>query len=155
MKIAVLCVGKAREAWVREAQEKYRKFLSPFLPVEIVEIPEEKLSDPGRPEVALKKEASRIGARIKEGSRLVLLDAGGRPLDSPAFAKWLGKTLAEGRPLAFLVGSATGVHDDVRKRADETISLSPLTFPHDLARIVLLEQIYRAMTILRGKRYHY
>ncbi|MEK6813806.1 MAG: 23S rRNA (pseudouridine(1915)-N(3))-methyltransferase RlmH [Nitrospirota bacterium] len=155
MKIAVLCVGKAREAWVREAQEKYRKFLSPFLPVEIVEIPEEKLSDPGRPEGALKKEAARIAARLKEGSRLVLLDAGGRSFDSRKFAGWLEKRLGEGKPLAFLVGSATGVADEVRARADEAISLSPLTFPHDLARIVLLEQLYRAMTILRGKMYHY
>ena len=155
MGVIVLVVGRAREAWVREAQDKYRKFLAPLLPVEIVEIPEEKLSDPARPEAALRKEASRIGARIKEGSRLVLLDAGGRAFDSLKFARWLETRLGEGRPLVFLVGSATGVDEEVRRRADETISLSPLTVPHDLARIVLLEQIYRAMTIMRGKRYHY
>lgn len=155
MKITCLCVGKAREAWVREVQEKYRKFLSPLLPVEIVEIPEARVADPGRPAAALKEEAARISARIREGDRLVLLDAGGRSLDSIGFATWLGKRIEEGKPLAFLVGGATGVHDEVRNRADETISLSSLTFPHDLARVVLLEQIYRAMTILRGKRYHY
>lgn len=155
MKVAVLCVGKAREAWVREAQEKYRKFLAPLLPVEIVEVPEEKITDPGRPEAALRKEAARILSRVKEGSRLVLLDARGRGRDSVEFARWLGKRLDEGKTLMLLVGGATGVHDEVRNRADETISLSSLTFPHDLARVVLLEQIYRAMTIIRGKRYHY
>ena len=155
MGVIVLVVGRAREAWVREVQDKYRKFLAPLLPVEIVEIPEEKLPDPGRPEAALRKEAARIGARLKEGSRLVLMDAGGRAFDSLKFARWLETRLGEGRPLVFLVGSATGVDEEVRRRADETISLSPLTVPHDLARIVLLEQIYRAMTIMRGKRYHY
>lgn len=155
MKVAVLCVGKAREGWVREAQEKYRKFLAPLLPVEIVEIPEARVADPGRPAAALKEEAARISAKVREGDRLVLLDVGGRSLDSIGFATWLGKRIEQGKPLAFLVGGATGVHDDVRRQADETISLSPLTLPHDLARVVLLEQIYRAMTILRGKRYHY
>lgn len=155
MKVTVLFVGKAREAWVRGAEEKYRKFLAPLLRMEVVDVPEEKLADPARPDVVLRKEAARIKARLKEGSRLVLLDAGGRAFDSLKFARWLETRLAEGRPLVFLVGSAMGVAREIREAAEEKISLSPLTLPHDLARIVLLEQIYRAMTIIKGKRYHY
>ncbi|MBI3393783.1 MAG: 23S rRNA (pseudouridine(1915)-N(3))-methyltransferase RlmH, partial [Nitrospirae bacterium] len=96
-----------------------------------------------------------IKARLKEGSRLVLLDAGGRAFDSLKFARWLETRLVEGRPVVLLVGGAAGVAGEIREAAEERISLSPLTLPHDLARIVLLEQIYRAMTIIKGKRYHY
>lgn len=133
----VICQGRVRERHFRDACDEYVARLRHYATVEVREV--ERLA----------------AARLPDGLRVVALDERGREPTSREFADWLGRQTASGaRGLCFVLGGADGLPDGVRARADETLSLSRLTMAHRLARVVLLEQIYRAMTILRGEPYH-
>ena len=148
MRIRLLWVGKTKEPWIAEGIEKYLSLLGPMSRVETVEVKEEKGSGSPGSAGALDKETDRILRQA--GSRFILLDAKGRGMDSPGLADMLrGRAEAE-----FVIGGPYGVSSRVREAAAERISLSPMTFTHQMARVILLEQIYRALMIMNRRSYH-
>ena len=146
MKIHLAWVGKTKERFIREGMQKYLDLLQPYADVVITEIREEKVKDIGR---MLGKERERIQDLR---APYVLLDEKGEHLDSVAFSRFIEK---QGRSVTFLLGGAYGVSDAVKAGAAKTIALSAMTFTHEMSRLILLEQLYRAFTILRKKGYHH
>ena len=153
MRVALLAVGQRMPAWVREAFEEYAKRLRPRLPVTLVEIPAGDRSS-GDTARAMATEGKRLLAALRPADHVVLLDEAGKSRSSLETSRWLGSRLQDGRDLAFLVGGPDGFAPEVGHRADERWSLSPLTLPHALVRVVWIEQVYRAVTLLDGHPYH-
>lgn len=152
MALLLLFVGKTKEGFIREGIEKYRTLISHFHPVEVREI---KGSSRQERQAAVEEEADSILGRLQGGDYVVALDERGGGYDSAGFAAELGRLLGDGRRVNFIVGGPFGLSERVRQRADKVLSLSKLTFTHEMARLILAEQIYRAITITRGKAYHY
>ncbi len=146
MKIQLIWVGRTKEQFIRDGVQKYLKLLRPYADVTVTEIREEKGKDTGS---MLAKEAERIRS-IR--TPYVLLDETGETLDSIAFSRFLEK---QGASVSFLLGGAYGVADDVKAGARGKIALSSLTFTHEMARVIFLEQLYRGFTILQKKGYHH
>jgi 23S rRNA (pseudouridine1915-N3)-methyltransferase len=149
MKLALLASGKLRERYAQLGAEEYSKRIARLAPFDNIEIPESRGA-------AAEETGKRLLARVKPGDRVALLSDRGRQYSSEDFAKRIGKALnsSHGR-LLFVIGGPYGVGAELEKRADEQLSLGPMTLPHELARVVLLEQIYRALTILKGRAYHH
>ena len=146
----VLWVGKTAKGFPTEGVAYYQKRIRPLAELECVEI--RAASHSGRdPAQALQAEGAALLRRIAPQERVILLDEGGIELTSPRLADWL----AERQPAVFVIGGAYGVDPAVRARAEHRLSLSRLTLPHQLVRIVLLEQLYRALTIRQGHAYHH
>lgn len=152
MRIRVLAVGRDRSGLYQPALEEYARRIARYARFEVVEVPEAR-RHAGTPR-ARDEEGEAILARLREGERVVALDERGREPTSQELARRLGGWLGDGRDLALAVGGADGLSEAVKARADESLSLSRLTLAHRLARLVLLEQLYRAFTILRGEPYH-
>ncbi len=148
----MLAVGRDRSGLYAPAVEEYAKRLARYLKFELVEVPEAR-KRAGTPQ-AKDEEGETLLARLGERERVVLLDERGDEETSAAFARRVEKWLARGQDVALVVGGSDGLADAVRARADETLALSRMTLAHRLARLVLVEQLYRAMTILRGEPYH-
>lgn len=149
MRVRILWVGRTKEPWAREAIEKYSKLISPFADLEMVEIKEEKGKGARGPvDRVVAAEGKRI---LEKASSYMLLDELGHLPSSKEFSGML-KDRAR---LEFVLGGPWGVSDEVRAGAERTVSLSRMTFTHDMARIVLMEQIYRGFTIMTGKGYHH
>ena len=157
-KVTVLCVGKLKEAFYAAAVAEYQKRLQRHCKLEIVELPEQKLPDtPSSAEIdqALAREAATLEERLPRGSALIALCIEGTELSSEALSKKLSQLTAAGASqLTFLIGGSFGLHERVKARADLRLSMSPMTFPHHLARVMLLEQLYRAYQIDAGTKYH-
>lgn len=157
-KITLLCVGKLKEKFYADAEAEYRKRLSRSCKLEILELPESRLPDaPSTAEIrqALAAEASAILENLPKSGALIALCIEGTELDSAALSKKLESfALAGASQLTFLIGGSVGLDDGLKQRADLRLSMSPMTFPHHLARIMLLEQIYRAYQIQAGTKYH-
>jgi 23S rRNA (pseudouridine1915-N3)-methyltransferase len=153
MKLTVAAVGKIREPWIRAGIEEYAKRLSRFCEVSIVEVddaPESLTLDK-----AVAAEGKRLLGRIRAESLVVALDPAGTPCDSVAFARRLAGWMERGGAgTVFVLGGSNGLAPDVLARATERVSLSPMTFTHAVARLLLLEQCYRAFKINAGERYH-
>ena len=155
MELMLLTVGKTDVAWVKEGLDMYISRLKHYVPFRLEEIPQLKGVGAFSPEQIKQKEAALILKHVPEGARLILLDEHGRELRSVEFASWLEKELSSGgKTLCFAVGGAYGFSDEVRARANGSISLSKMTFSHQMVRTVFAEQLYRAFTILRGEPYH-
>lgn len=158
MQIKIACVGKMKERYLVEASAEYEKRLSRFTSIEIAEVADEKTPDSmSRAEErrATEREGERLLARIDAKEHVIALVIGGKKYTSEGFAKRIDTLAAEGKQrLTFVIGGSLGLSDAVQSRANETLSLSDMTFPHRIARIVLLEQIFRAFKILRGETYH-
>lgn len=156
-RITILCVGKLKEAFYAAAVEEYRKRLSRLCKLEIIELPENRLPDePSPAEIrrALAEEAELIEARLPRGA-LIALCIEGKELSSPELAKKVESFGTAGiSHLTFLIGGSYGLDPALKKKADLRLSMSPMTFPHHLARVMLFEQIYRAYQIRAGTRYH-
>jgi 23S rRNA (pseudouridine1915-N3)-methyltransferase len=150
MKLRLLVVGRLRQAGFQEAVAEYRRRLEAYFPLELVEVRDGKLKDK---EANLAKEAQDLLDCVRPNDYLVLLDNTGSQWDSPGLAKWL--EMQESESLVFAIGSSYGFAQAVRTRANRFWSLSPLTFPHELARVIVLEQLYRAATIRSGHPYHH
>ena len=153
MKVRVAAVGKPRDAALAAAIRDYEERAEHYWPLVIVEVKEE----PARgatADVVMRKEGERLLARIPAGSALVLCDVAGETMDSAAFAQWLQRERESGRDLTFVIGGAFGIGAEVRARPHRRLALAPWTMPHELARLVLTEQLYRAGSILRGEPYH-
>jgi len=149
-------MGKARERFVQEGITKYLRYLKPYGDVEIQELREEKISDLKHAPVIRKKEAEKIFHALVPGAFLVALDERGSEFTSHEFAGFLNDTQESGvRQMAFIVGGAMGLDETVTSRANKVIALSRWTLTHEMALLVLLEQLYRGWTIIKGKPYHY
>ena len=135
---------------VRDLEQHYRTLLKAFARLEVEELPEGK-GDPAR---QLRDEGERLRAHFAGVRCPVLLSADGPPRTSEAFARWLGARMDRGDSLAFAIGSSEGFDPSLKAEVKEHLSLSPMTFPHDLRRVLFLEQLYRAFAILRGTSYH-
>lgn len=157
-KVTLLCVGKLKEKFYADAVAEYAKRLGRFCKLEILELPEARLGEspsPAEIEKALSDEAARIEEKLPRTGALVALCIEGTVLSSPALAEKLGGfAVAGASQLAFVIGGSVGLHPSIKDRADFKLSMSPMTFPHHLARVMLLEQIYRAYQIQAGSRYH-
>jgi len=148
-------VGKPKEPWQKQAILEYKKRLTAFAKLEIQAFPEGH-GGAKKPDVHKTRtvESKSLLASLPEDSLVIALDETGKNLSSEAFAKHIEKEGETGRSITFLLGGSWGLSEGIRKRADLVLSFGKETLPHILARIVLLEQIYRAETILKGKLYH-
>ena len=159
MKITIACVGKIKEKYLTAGIEEFCKRLTPFCKLEILSINEEKMPDdptPATKQQVLERETARLIGIIPENSYVFLLDVIGKQLSSPELAaKMDALALAGNSHLTFVIGGAFGYTDALRKRADFAISFSKMTFTHQMIRLLLVEQIYRAFKISRGEKYHW
>lgn len=137
MKVRVLAVGRSKAPFI-EAQAHYLKLLAPRLPVEVVEA----------------RDDARLEGRVNPDARIICLDERGRPLDSHEWAAWLEARRLDARAVDFLIGGPSGLPPSLMDRADEVVSFGPQTVAHQLARILLLEQLFRAAKIAAGEPYH-
>ena len=157
-KVTLICVGKLKEKFYAQATAEYAKRLSRFCKLEIVELPESRLSDspsPAEISQALTAEAALIEAKLPKGSALVAMCIEGEELSSPQLAEKMRQFAVSGvSNLTFLIGGSVGLSPAIKAQADFRLSRSPMTFPHHLARVMLLEQIYRAYQINAGTKYH-
>jgi 23S rRNA (pseudouridine1915-N3)-methyltransferase len=153
MRIRLLMVGRTDRGYVADGLEHYLERLAHLTPVDVVIVPP---AGAGGPEHQRRVEGERLLAAVEKHERVVVLDERGRALGSEAFAGRLGAWRDQGvRQAAFLIGGAYGHDEPVRDQADLLLSLSPMTFPHQLVRVVLAEQLYRAFNILKGGAYHH
>lgn len=147
MKITILAVGKLKEKYWTEAMGEYVKRLTPFAKVQVKEVPEQR---------TVEEETQRLMGALPEHAYVMLLDTQGKEISSPQLAEKFDKLTVEGvSHLCFVIGGAFGFTDDLRKRADFRWNFSPLTFTHQMIRVILAEQIYRAFKISRGEKYHW
>jgi 23S rRNA (pseudouridine1915-N3)-methyltransferase len=155
VKIHLIFVGKTREAYLREGIENYLTRLRHYVPVRVTVLRAEPLLREAMGEAVIGRESGRVEAEVDPGSHLVVLDRLGKQMTSEDFAGWWARLEQGGcRELAFAVGGALGFSDRLRRRADTLLSLGRMTFTHEMSRLVLIEQLYRARTILRGEKYH-
>ena len=158
MKITLACVGKIKEKYLTAGIEEFTKRLTPFCKLETIAINEERMPEdpsPAEKEQVLGRETERLLAVIPQNSYVIVLDVKGKLISSEELAAKFDKLALGGNShITFVIGGAFGYTDALRKRADETISFSRMTFTHQMIRLFFVEQIYRAATILQGKPYH-
>ncbi|MDT0693287.1 23S rRNA (pseudouridine(1915)-N(3))-methyltransferase RlmH [Staphylococcus chromogenes] len=158
MKITIIAVGKLKEKYWKQAIAEYEKRLSAYTKIDIIEVPDEKapetMSDK-EIELVKEKEGQRILAKVKPQSTVITLEIQGKMLSSESLAKELDQRMTQGASdFTFIIGGSNGLHQDVMKRSNFALSFSKMTFPHQMMRVVLLEQVYRAFKINRGEAYH-
>ena len=157
-KVTILCVGKLKEKFYADAVSEYSKRLSRFCKLDIVELNEERLPEdpsPAQIEAALSREAAAVRGKLPPSCLLIALCVEGTLCSSEDLAAFLSESAVRGGShVVFLIGSSFGLHPSLKAMAARRLSLSPMTFPHHLARVMLLEQIYRAYQINSGSRYH-
>ena len=157
MNMALICMGRLKEKYWRDAAAEYEKRLSRFgkwETIELPDLPEPSNSSPAIEEQIKKKEGDAILSKIRDGDIVVCLCIDGKQMDSVQLSKKLTELNDTGRRVVFVIGGSLGLAQAVVTRAQVKLSFSPMTFPHQLARIMLLEQTYRAMKIASGERYH-
>lgn len=158
MKITIICAGKLKEKYLRDGIAEYEKRLRPYADVRTIEIGEERMKD--KPSAAEKKETirregARLLARIPCDAYLIVLDAGGAAYSSEELSEKIDRICIEGKShIAFLIGGPFGLSEQLLQEADFCLSFSRLTFPHQLIRLFLMEQIYRSFKISKGEPYH-
>ena len=157
MNVTILCVGKLKQAWEKEACGEYLKRLTRYGRFEVIEVDD--CPEPTKPSAALDKQVlDREGAlllrQIRPTDRVVALCIDARTYDSPGLSAQLSQWAMQGQRIILVIGGSLGLSEDVLRRADERLSFSKLTFPHPLMRVILLEQVYRACKIAKGERYH-
>ena len=158
MKISILCVGKVKEKFYRDAIAEFEKRLSRYCKLEIIEVPDEKTKEEASDnEIALvkQKEGEKLLAQIKDDGYVICLAINGKMLDSVALSEKLeGLGVSGTSHIYLIIGGSLGLSDEVLGRADYKLSFSPMTFPHQLMRVILLEQVYRAYRIMNHEPYH-
>ena len=157
-KMTIICTGKLKEKFYLDAAAEYAKRLSRFCTLTILELPEERLPEspsPAQIEAALAREADAVRAKLPAGCLLIAMCVEGQERSSEALARYLAEAAARGAGhIVFLIGSSYWMHPSLNQQADLRLSMSPMTFPHHLLRVMLLEQIYRAYQINAGSKYH-
>ena len=158
MKITLLTVGKIKEKYFTMAIDEYSKRLSRYCKLEIIEVPDEKTPDGAsvtEEDIIRDKEGKKILKALKEDSFVITLEIEGKMLDSVELSKKLNQIAISGKGhITFIIGGSLGLSDEVKSKADYKLSFSKMTFPHQLMRVVLLEQIYRSYRILGNEPYH-
>lgn len=159
MKITIVAAGKLKEKYLSQGIGEFLKRLTPFAQMKILEIHEEKMKDnPSEAEKqkTLSVEGERLLRQVPSGSYLIVLDVYGKELSSEELAARIDQLGLQGRSsITFLIGGAFGLSKEVRAAADELLSFSRMTFTHQMVRLLLVEQIYRAFKINRGEKYHW
>ena len=158
MKITIISVGKVKEKFYRDAISEYEKRLSRYCKFQIIEVTDEKTPDKAsaiEEEQIKEKEADRILSHIKDDAYVITLEIMGKKLDSVSFANLIQQKAVHGTShIQFVIGGSLGLHQKVSQRSDYKLSFSDMTFPHQLMRVILAEQIYRAYRIISGEPYH-
>lgn len=158
MRITVVCVGKIKEGFYRDALAEYGKRLGKYCRLEIVEVSDEKTPDGAGPlleEQIKEREGRRILEKLREDAFVCTLEIGGKKLSSEGFARWMENLTVGGTShITFVIGGSLGLHESVSRRSDFSLSFSDMTFPHQLMRVILTEQVYRAFRIMHGEPYH-
>lgn len=158
MKIKIIGVGKLKESYLKEGIQEYVKRLQAYADVEVIEVDDEPI--PKNPSLAQEvmvkaKEGRRVLDKVKQADFMILLDVAGTEMDSVDLSKYLEKQMIDGHStIDFVLGGSLGNSEDVLERADYRLSMSRMTFPHQLARLILVEQIYRSFKIMKGEPYH-
>ena len=157
-RVTVLCVGKLKEKFYIDAAAEYVKRLQRHCKLELIELPEQRLPDdpsPAEIQKALRAEGDAIREKLPKGGAVIALCIEGKPCSSEELSRRLTDFGVQGKTqITFLIGGSVGLDEDLKRRADWRLSMSPMTFPHHLARVMLLEQIYRAFQIQQGTKYH-
>ena len=158
MKVSIVCVGKIKEKFYSDAVAEYAKRLSKYCKLEIIEVADEKTPDGASATVEeqiKEKEAKRILEKIRDDAFVCTLEIAGKRLSSEGLAGWMEKLTVGGTShITFVIGGSLGLHESVLKRSDMGLSFSDMTFPHQLMRVILTEQIYRAFRIINKEPYH-
>ena len=158
MKITVICVGKIKEDFYRKAVSEYEKSLGRYCRLEIIEVQDEKTPEGASSvmeEQIKEKEAARILKYVREDAYVFTLEIQGERPDSVSFSNQLNQLAVQGKShIQFIIGGSLGLHHSVSKAAHQAVSFSNMTFPHQLMRVILLEQIYRGYKIMKGEPYH-
>lgn len=158
MNISIVTVGKLKEKYLKQGIEEYSKRLSAYAKIDIIEIPDEKAPETLSEQEMLQvkgKEGERILSKIPDDAHVIALAIEGKMKSSEELAETLDKLATYGKSkIAFVIGGSLGLSKEVMKRANDTLSFSRMTFPHQLMRLILVEQVYRAFRINRGEPYH-
>ena len=157
MKVTLICVGKVKEKFYRDAIKEYEKRLGAYIKLNTIEISDEKVKVENDSEIALamEKEGNNILSKIKDNQYVITLEILGKNLSSEEFASKIDNLMLTGKSdVTLVIGGSYGLSDSVKKRSDFTLSFSRMTFPHQMMRVVLLEQVYRAYRIITGASYH-
>ncbi len=155
MKLRFIWAGSSSDKELAEAASRYLNRIKHFFPVEVTEIRPERGRQSADDVAIMRAQSARLAAAIPDRGTVVVLDERGETIDSLRFAKWLERlTVDSPHGITFVLGGDVGLDDNVRRRADRLLSLSAMTLPHQLARVILLEQIYRACTLMRNIAYH-
>ena len=157
MKVTLICVGKVKEKFYREAIKEYEKRLGAYIKLNTIEINDEKVKVENDSEIALamEKEGNNILSKIKDTQYVITLEISGKSISSEQFAAKIDNLMLTGKSdVVLVIGGSYGLSDSVKKRSDYALSFSKMTFPHQMMRVVLLEQVYRAYRIITGASYH-
>ena len=157
MKVTLICVGKVKEKFYRDAIKEYEKRLGAYIKLNTIEISDEKVKVENDSEIALamEKEGNNILSKIKDNQYVITLEILGKNLSSEEFASKIDNLMLTGKgDVVLVIGGSYGLSDSVKKRSDFALSFSKMTFPHQMMRVVLLEQVYRAYRIITGASYH-
>ena len=157
MKVTLICVGKVKEKFYRDAIKEYEKRLGAYIKLNTIEISDEKVKVENDSEIALvmEKEGNNILSKIKDNQYVITLEILGKNLSSEEFSSKIDNLMLTGKSdIALVIGGSYGLSDSVKKRSDFALSFSRMTFPHQMMRVVLLEQVYRAYRIITGASYH-
>ena len=155
MKIKIIALGKIKERFLKEGIDEFLKRLTPYASVEITELAAIEIKDQNLTAKVLDEEAEKILAHIKQHSYVITLEIGGKMLSSEEFAEKINTLSNEGTgEIVFVIGSSCGISPKVSARANFKLSMSKMTFLHQFARLILVEQIYRAFKIIKGETYH-
>ena len=149
--IKLITVGQIKEKYLKEAIEEYKKRITKYTNIEIIEVKDEGLVEE---EKAKTKEAEKINKHISDRDYLITLEIEGQQMTSPDFAKKIDNILIENSNIVFIIGGSYGLSNEIKKKAKVHLSFSKMTFPHQLFRVLLLEQIYRAYKINNNESYH-
>lgn len=153
VKLKIIALGKDKDRWVTDGLEHYTKLVSRFAQVEVITIPSPKLSPSMSPDEIKRKEAALYQKYLGRGTVVALSDSG-LATDSLQFSQWIEKAQTSASEVTFLIGGPYGLDRGILEKADRVVSLSPLTFSHQVVRLVLMEQLYRAFSISHGTDYH-
>lgn len=155
--INIICIGKIKETYLKDAINEYSKRLSKYCKLEILELPDEKIPDKLNTSISdeiKNKESNNILNHLKKDSYIICLDLTGKEFTSEAFSKNIEKLSLQTSHITFIIGGSLGLSPDILRKAHQKICFSKMTFPHQLIRVFLLEQIFRAFKISNGETYH-